>query len=51
MGSFSETYHDPRFLKVSTRSVQKSEVLQGVTIVQDMHNPVSLRRLFRPSRS
>ena len=51
MRSFSETYHDPRFLKVSTRSIQKSEVLQGVTIVQDMHNPVSLRRLSRPSRS
>ena len=51
MGSFSETYHDPRFPEVSTSSIQKSEVLQGVTIVQDMHNPVPLRRLARPSRS
>ena len=40
MGSFSETYNDPTFPKVSTRSIQKSEVLQGVIIVQDVHNPV-----------
>ena len=43
--------NDPRFPKVSTKSIQKSEVLQGVIIVQDMHNPVPLRRISRPSRS
>ena len=51
MGSFSETYNDPRFPKVSTTSIKKSEVLQGITIVQDMHNPVPLSRLSSPSRS
>ena len=51
MRSFSDTYNDQRFPKVSTTSIQKSEVLQGVIIVQDIHNPVPLRRISRPSRS
>ena len=60
MGNFSETsraiwlleaYNDPRFPKVSAKSIQKSDVLQGVTIVQDMHNPVFPGQIVVETRS